>query len=204
MGGQIDIGRSGLLPNGEALRSLRVEDAKPDIRLRQAVRLGEQESGRDVQQVPGGIRPSTETNGSPAKCRNPERCLVMVSGKQKDIDLDSFGNRINYGPGTDKVVRDFIKSKQSRTYRGIVGTVRVIAIAALVSCILLTPLILRILWRVSEVTQSTNEIVQPLLTDEQKGFSRAIMEDMNKRHQEELKTFHDNPKLFDEYMEKRQ
>jgi len=200
MGGSVNQWRGGFVHDGEAIRSVRVVDEKPDIRVRETVRLGKQKSGRDVPQVPCIIRPTTENERSADKLASLERCLVMVGSEQKDVAVDSLRNSKCYWSGTDTIVRDFIKSKQSKVYRRTVGAVRILAIGSLVSCILMIPRVLQVLYTVDEVTRSTNEIVKPLLTVEDKDYAKLIIDDMGERHKEQMKYFHDHPEQFDKFI----
>lgn len=111
----------------------------------------------------------------------------MVHGKPKEFSVDSIGDRKLDGSRADTIVRDFITSKQSPIYRRSVGAFRIIAIGTAISCLLMIPMILKILYTVDEVTRSTNDIVKPTIS----------------QHEEQLKKFYNDPKAFDEYMKQR-
>ena len=124
----------------------------------------------------------------------------MVGSEQKDVTVDSLRNSQHHWNRTDTVVEDFIRSKQSKVYRRTIGALRILAVGTLVSCVLMIPRVLQVLYTVDEVTRSMNEIVKPLLADEDNDYAKLIIDDMGQRHIEQMQYFHDHPAEFDKFI----
>lgn len=205
MGGSADFRGRGFISDGEEICALWEQQAESDFSLREAVRVGVTRHQRRLSKISRRFRPSEESRGPNYQHPNTERCLVMVHGKQKDVAVDSLSCCELDGRRADSVVRAFIKSKQSKVYRGAIGTLKVIAIGTLGACILLTVPTLYVLSKVREVTADTNASIKPLVTpeaiDQAKRDKRAI-DHITNHYIEQLKYFHKHPDRFDQYIQK--
>jgi hypothetical protein len=143
-----------------------------------------------VQPFPSYIHPTPNNSGNHSP--NMERCVVMVHKKLQDVAVGTFSDCKFDWDRQQSIARDYIKSTQSKVYRGFITGTRIATIGIVISCIALTPLIYQAVAATNEVVASPQEIKQHIF----------IIKDMQRRFDQQLILMSKDPELFQRSVEK--